>query len=244
MSDTSLPSPGPTTLGDALRGHRAVRESLAHQVYTKLRTAIVLGQLTPNTRLAQVEIANQMGTSQSPVREALRQLERDGLVEYRPRSGMFVGEFSGDKAFEVFSIRNMVECFAVRRAITRFNSEKRDFLNQLIDQMYRAAGQDDLMTLVDHDLEFHRSLCKWAEHPALLNIWNPLYAQIQRYLIQTQRYRFPDLHDIARTHHAIVDALCQGNPDEAARVIEEHVMMWARREPWNKQAAPPHPAVD
>lgn len=234
MSNNSLPLPKSTSLEDALRGHKAVRESLTHQVYNKLRTAIVLGHLAPNTRLAQVEIANQMGTSQAPVREALRQLERDGLVEYRPRSGTFVAELSGDKVFEVFSIRSMVESFAVRRAIAHFDSHKRDILNQLIDQMYHAADQDDLLAVVEYDLEFHRCLCRWAEHLALLNIWNPLYAQIQRYLIQTQRHHFPDLHSIAKTHLIIVEAMCQGNPDEAAQIIEEHVMQWARQEPWNK----------
>lgn len=234
MSNDPLPLSNSTSLEDALRGHPAVRESLTHQVYNKLRTAIVLGQLVPNTRLAQVEIANQMGTSQAPVREALRQLERDGLVEYRLRSGAFVAELSGDKVFEVFSIRSLVESFAVRRAITHFDSHKRDTLNQLIDQMYRAADQDDLFALVEYDLEFHCCLCRWADHPALLNIWNPLYAQIQRYLIQTQRHHFPNLRDIAKTHEAIVEAMCEGNADEAARVIEEHVMQWARREPRNK----------
>ncbi|NJN92840.1 MAG: GntR family transcriptional regulator [Anaerolineales bacterium] len=234
MSNNLLPLSNLTSLEDALQGPKAVRESLTHQVYNKLRTAIVLSKLAPNTRLAQVEIAKQMGTSQAPVREALRQLERDGLVEYRPRSGTFVAELSGDKVFEVFSIRNMVECFAVRRAIVHFDGDKRDILNQLIEQMYRAADRDDLFTVVEYDLEFHRCLCRWAEHPALLNIWNPLYAQIQRYLIQTQRHHFPNLRDIAKTHKAIVEAMCEGNADEAARVIEEHVMQWARRELRNK----------
>jgi DNA-binding GntR family transcriptional regulator len=218
------------SLEDALRGHRAVRESLANQVYNKLRAAIILGNLSPNTRLAQVEIASQMGTSQAPVREALRQLERDGLVEHRPRSGVFVAELSGDKNFELFSIRSLVESFAIRRAVAHFDSQKCDTMNELINQMYRAADHDDLISLVDYDLAFHRCICEWSEHLVLLNIWNPLYAQIQRHLIQTQRLRFPDLHDIAKTHHPIVEAMCQGDPDEAARVVEAHVMMWARFE--------------
>jgi DNA-binding GntR family transcriptional regulator len=230
MSDSAAALPNSMSLEDALRGHKAVRESLADQVYNKLRAEIILSNLSPNTHLAQAEIAKQMGTSQAPVREALRQLERDGLVEYRPRSGVFVAELSGDKLFELFAIRSLVETFAIRRAVVHFDRQKCDTMNELIDQMYRAADLDDLVLLVDYDLAFHRCICEWSEHLALLNLWNPLYAQIQRHLIQTQRLHFPDLHDIAKTHHVIVETMCQGDADEAARVVEAHVMMWVKQE--------------
>lgn len=206
--------------------------SLADQVHTYLRTAIILGDLKPGERLAQTDIATQMGTSQAPVREAFQRLERDGLVERHPRSGHFVTNISPDEMYELFSIRSSVERFAVRRTVKKISSAQCNRLEALIEQMHQAALQDDMMLLVENDLTFHQQICEWSGNSTLLKVWTPLYSQIQRFVVQTHRHYFDDLVEIAKTHYPIVETLRQGNPDEAARIIDEHVMLiWSKITP-------------
>lgn len=206
--------------------------SLADQVHTYLRTAIILGELKPGERLAQTDIAAQMGTSQAPVREAFQRLERDGLVNRHPRSGHFVTDISADEMYELFSIRSSVERFAIRRAIKNITATQCNQLDRLIAQMHQAASQDDMMLLVENDLAFHQQICEWSGNNTLLKVWTPLYSQIQRFVVQTHRQYFNDLVEIASTHYPIVESLRAEDPDEAAQIIDEHVMLiWGKINP-------------
>jgi DNA-binding GntR family transcriptional regulator len=106
-----------TIEADKLFHPRRTVRSLADQVYAYLRTAIISEQLAPNARIVELEIANTMGTSQGPVREALQRLEREGLVTKQPHSAIFVTTVSIDEMYELFSIRSVIEASpSARRA--------------------------------------------------------------------------------------------------------------------------------
>ncbi len=173
-----------------------------------------------------------MGTSQGPVREALQRLERDGLVERRARSGTFVTNTSIDEMYELFSIRSIVESFAIRHTVQRITKNQCDELQTLTDEMHTAGRRNDMAALVEYDMEFHRRICEWSESNTLLRAWTPLYSQIQRFVAQTHQHYFTDLLEIAETHQPIIDALRNGNADDAARIMQEHIMLiWSKIEP-------------
>ncbi len=206
--------------------------SVADQIYNRLRESIINGRFPPGQRLVELEIAAQMGTSQGPVREALQRLERDGLVERRARSATFVTNISIDEMYELFSIRSVVESFAIRHAIRRITETQCDELQALMDEMHDAGCRNDMAALVEYDMEFHRRICEWSENITLMRAWTPLYSQIQRFVAQTYKRYFPDLVEIADTHQPIIDALRKGNADDAARVVQDHIMLiWSRIEP-------------
>src|SRR3954453_21086728 len=98
--------------------------SLPDQVYEHLRRAIVTAQLKPGEKLVELEIAAQMGTSQGPVREALQRLERDGLFERQARIATYVSSISMDEMYELFSVRSVIEGFAIRRAAQKITPEQ------------------------------------------------------------------------------------------------------------------------
>jgi len=205
--------------------------SLADQIYGRLRGAIIRGQLHPGKRLVELEIAAQFGTSQGPVREALQRLERDGLVERRVRSATFVTDISVDEMHSLFSVRAMIEGFAVRYAASKITSEQCDELQALIENMRRAGHDEDMAVLVEHDMMFHRCICEWSGNTTLLRAWTPLYSQIQRFVTQTHQRYFPHLEEIAEMHQPIVDTLLSGNADEAADLLQKHIMLiWSRIE--------------
>ena len=93
--------------------------SLADQVYERLRADIITGRLEPDARIVELEVAQTMGTSQGPVREALQRLEREGLVRRQAHSATFVTRVSNDEIYELFCIRAVIEGFAVKRAVRR-----------------------------------------------------------------------------------------------------------------------------
>lgn len=207
-----------------LSSTRTVR-SLADQVYERLHTDIVTARLAAGARIVEMEIAEQMGTSQGPVREALQRLEREGLVRRQARSATFVSEISIDEMYELFSIRAVIEGFAIKRTVRVITDEQIAQQVALMALMREAAQRGDMMALTIHDLHFHRNICQWSGSAALLSAWNPLYSQIQRFVVQTHQDYFHVLTDIADSHTPIIDALNARDPQQAAAIIQEHIML-------------------
>lgn len=214
-------------------------KSLADQVYARVRAGIVRGQLAPGVRLLELELAEQMGTSQGPVREALQRLEREGLVMKQARSATFVTPISIDEMYTLFSVRSVIEGFAARRTAVRFNPGYDSVLVSLVGRMNAAGVAGDMFALTESDLQFHRQIILWAENATLLRAWNPLYSQIQRFIVQSHADHFPELTEIAETHQPVLAALRSRNPDDAAQAIQEHIMLiWSRTRPVEPGEAP------
>lgn len=205
--------------------------SLADQVYAAVRDAIVHGPFAPGQKLVELDLAGRMGTSQGPVREALQRLERDGLVERRARHATYVTHIDANAIYELFAIRSLIEGFAVRRALPHIGPAQLSELTELLAAMRAAGERDDMRGLLNCDMLFHRRICEWSGSPVLLGTWLPPYSQIQRYMAQNHRRHFGDLLTAADTHAPIVEALRQGDPDRAAQVLQNHIMLiWSSSE--------------
>jgi len=206
-------------------------KSLTDQVYDKVRTDIISQQLLPGDRIVELDIAETMGTSQAPVREALQRLEREGLVNRQARSATYVTKTSIDEIFELFSIRSQIEGYAIKRTVRHITPIQIMELEALVEQMKAAGELDNMVMLTEYDMLFHRNICQWSGSVALLRSWDPLFSQIQRFVVNTHKDYFDELTDIADTHLPIIAALRAGDEDEAARVMQEHVMfIWTRIE--------------
>lgn len=220
----------------SINSERRVK-SLADQVYERLRLEIVSERLAPGARVVELDIANTMGTSQGPVREALQRLEREGLVQRQAHSATFVTPISLDEMYELFSIRSVIEGFAMARTVTRITAEQCDRLEALVAQMRAAGDRGDMLALTEHDLQFHQLICQWSGSATLKRAWDPLYSQIQRFVVQTHKNYFASLTDIADTHQPIILALRQRDEENAIRLIHEHVMLiWSLFGQRDKQA--------
>ncbi|KAA3660230.1 MAG: GntR family transcriptional regulator [Chloroflexi bacterium] len=206
-------------------------KSLTDQVYDKVRTDIISLELLPGDRIVELDIAETMGTSQAPVREALQRLEREGLVNRQARSATYVTKTSIDEIYELFSIRSQIEGYAIKRTVRHITPTQIMELEALVEQMKAAGELDNMVLLTEYDMLFHRNICQWADSVALLRSWDPLFSQIQRFVVNTHKDYFDELTDIADTHLPIIAALRAGDEEEAARVVREHVMLiWTRIE--------------
>jgi DNA-binding GntR family transcriptional regulator len=202
---------------------------LPDQVYSYLRSAIIRGDLPPGDKLVELEIAAQMGTSQGPVREALQRLEHDGLVERRARSATYVTSISIDEMYELFSIRGLIEGYAIRRTSQTITHDQCALLDELIRQMAKAGSQNDIIPLAEYDMQFHRRIVEWSGSTNFLSAWTPLSNQIQRFIVQSHPEHYPDFVEIGTRHQPIVEALRQHDSDGAARAVQEHIMLiWPR----------------
>jgi DNA-binding GntR family transcriptional regulator len=213
--------------------------SLADRIHEALRDAILTGDLAPGSRVVELEIAATMGTSQGPVREALQRLAREGLVTRHARTSTLVTRVSTEEMHEVFETRALIETFAVRRLARTITPEQLHEAGAALERMKDAAARDDLLEMAKWDRVFHRGFCAWAGREALLGAWEPLFTQVQRFIVQHHRPYYASVLEIARGHEPILEALGARDEERATRAVREHIM-----DVWSRRAARPEPDAD
>jgi DNA-binding GntR family transcriptional regulator len=198
------------------------RSNLADEVAGEVRREILHGELAPGTRLLELRLAERFGTSQTPIREALRLLERDGLVTHRPRRGVYVWEPTARDVDEIYSLRGVLEGLAARRAAVRVTSDDAARLKQLIDKLENASQQADREEHIQLTVEFHAAIVEVARHERLLQSWRSLMAQMSLCAHLHGVYH-PDFTSDVETHRALLAAVMDGEPELAERIARGHV---------------------
>ncbi len=199
------------------------RLTLSDQIASKLRQSIMAGVLPPGTRLIEVDLARQLHVSRAPLREALRTLQVEGLVEAYPNRGVFVTEFAEKDVDEIYSIRQLLESYAVRLVSERADSEQIAELESLVDAMLKAAKVGDDARVIELDLQFHQALWQMSGHQRLLQVLTSMLSQIRTFLtVNTELIE--DLVEGFADHKKIVDAIRSRQADAAERQMREHIV--------------------
>ncbi len=198
-------------------------KSLREQVTSALRDAILDGELKPGQALVETDLATRMGISRAPLREALRVLSVEGLVETVAYRGTTVRELTKSDIEEIYSLRAQLEAFAIRRI---FQNAERGLviaeLRQIYDAMLLAAEVNDLRRVNLEDRRFHTTLIELSHHSLLLSIWNMVSMRVRQVMaLLNQRNR--DLKQIAYNHLPIIEALEAGEEAQAVELIQQHV---------------------
>jgi DNA-binding GntR family transcriptional regulator len=181
---------------------------------------ILNGTYRPGERLVETRIAAELGTSQAPVREALRDLELLRFVESEPFRGARVREVSLDELIEIYPVRAAIEEVAAREAATKLDGEVEALAAEL-DAMHRAADSDDLHAQVEHDVAFHRLIVEASGNRVLLETWQSL--RIEARTIVTALRSGLDGHEIAERHRPVLEALRARDPELAGEALRRHV---------------------
>jgi DNA-binding GntR family transcriptional regulator len=199
--------------------HRSLRQG----VYEALRKAIFSGALEPGERVVEAELARQLKTSRAPVREAIRQLEQEGLLEHNPHRGCVVRVLPREDVRDLYGLRALIEGVAIRRATLRVSPECLARLSRLIEDMRGASSAADL---VDHDVEFHTTIVREAGSPQILRVWRSLNPQTWTFLSVT---KLPgrSAQEIAARHQPVLDALASRNSDRAEAAVRFHILAFA-----------------
>ena len=200
-------------------------EPLRQRVADVLREAILDGALRPGAPLVEKVIADDLDISRAPVREAIRMLAQEGLVESVPYKGSSVRRLSARDVTEVYSMRGLLERFAARRILEQAPGPAHDRLGPLrdaCDAMQARAEADDLKGLSGADERFHRALIDLAGHELLMDLWS-LIALRARHVMGLRNAQLRDPLRVAANHRTIVDALAAGDLDRSLALITAHV---------------------
>jgi DNA-binding GntR family transcriptional regulator len=195
--------------------------SIREQTVDALREAILTGELKPGQSLIEMDLSKQLGVSRAPIREALRILNSEGLVETIPYHGTTVGRLTKDDIEELYSMRILLETFALERIITINNSENVEILKELYERMVEAGTRDDLKAVNEIDREFHDTIISMSEHKLLELMWQMVAMKV-RQVMALRNMRNTDLTQIARNHLPLIEEIKNGNISEAKRLLSEH----------------------
>jgi DNA-binding GntR family transcriptional regulator len=201
------------------------RTVLREQVKDILLHRIVSGDLKPGERLVETRIAAELGTSQAPVREALRDLELLRMVESEPFRGARVRAFGETELIEVYPVRAVLEELAAREATKRLDGDVAP-LEREVEAMRAASERGDLNELVRHDIVFHRLIVESAGNAVLEQCWKSLGVEGRITISLYGTYVEPQ--EAAELHVPILEAIRSRQPATAGREARKHVEAFAR----------------
>lgn len=201
-----------------LQNHRPLREI----VYEQLKMQILQGIIEPGTRMMEVELAEDMGVSRTPVREAIRKLEKEGLVTIEPRRGAYASDISLKDMVDTLEVREDLEGLAASLAAARITPEQVKELEEITASYREAIEKKDTESIIHYDEIFHKFIVSCAENETLSQIYNTVQEL-------TLRFRYFYYDDFSRyesmpgEHRAMLAAISSGDSDLARDTSEKHV---------------------
>jgi DNA-binding GntR family transcriptional regulator len=214
-ADTSVPGAPPTL----------VSEVVAH-----VKDAILRGDYPPGSPLPEVPLARSVGASRTTVREALRSLSDLGLVVLHPRRGAVVASMSPQRIRQIFTLRAVLEAFALRIALTE-GRIRRDELAEIeaqFEQMRRCVERGDAYEMIESDMRFHWAVCSTCGHEILLDQLRALQAQTRQFIFYTKFYDSDAVGEV-EAHLPILTAIRAFEPERAEQAMRDHIVSAGER---------------
>jgi DNA-binding GntR family transcriptional regulator len=211
------------------------RTMLRDQIKEVLLARILEGDYAPGQRIVELQVAQEFGVSQAPVREALRELEALRLIVSEPHRGARVREVTARELAEIYPVRAALEEEAARTAAVRLGGNVAA-LEREYKAMCKAAERNNAHKLVTHDVAFHRVIVEGSGNHTLLEIWTSLRVEA-RTVITLVKDR-PDLRDVAEMHAPLIEAFRSQDAALCARMMREHVEHFAKWLPDEIDATP------
>jgi DNA-binding GntR family transcriptional regulator len=197
-------------------------QPLREVVCETLRNAIVAGVLKPGERLMEIQVAEELGVSRTPVREAIRKLELEGFVVMIPRRGTYVSDLSIKDVNEVYEVRTALDILAAELAAERITEEELEEMERLLVEIGEYVEESDMDRIVDADSKFHDILYRATRNERLVGIINNLREQLTRFRSLSMSYP-GRLKDMLGEHTRLVEALAQRNVALAKNLASEHM---------------------
>jgi DNA-binding GntR family transcriptional regulator len=201
---------------------RLEKTSLREQALTALRRAITTGQLTPGTHLVETDLSEALQTSRGTLREAMRQLQQEGLISAGARGRLSVRHLDAKEIKDIFDVRAALESLAARELASRENRAGAVAeLRKAVADMEKWAASN-LEDRIEADLKFHRTMCHLTGNETLLHQWTSLEGSIRMSIMFAGVDRALKNMD-AKRHYDIVDAIESGDADNAAATVRDHM---------------------
>ena len=201
------------------------RKVFREEIRTAIRDAIFSGKLKPGDRIIETHWAKEMGVSQGPVREAIRDLEAQGLVETVPFKGSRVRSLTEKDVRDNYSVRICLESKSIRDAITMLTDDQltalTDRLKEILKDMDACAKRGDLLNFTECDTAFHRAIIDATENQVLLRLWEQ--CNMRNWFAVSALTNVESLQQLQSEHQHICQAICAKNMEEATTTLEHHL---------------------
>lgn len=201
-----------------LQNHKPLREI----VYEELKRQILIGEIPPGTRMMEVELADVMGVSRTPVREAIRKLEKEGLVTLEPRKGAYASNISIKDMVDVLEVRQGLEAMAAAIAAGRIDDQQKNELLEVIEKYRVAVEAENIEEMIKYDEIFHSTIVSISGNKTLMQI----FSTVQELALRFRYIYYDDFNryeNMPREHKLIEEAIMSGDADAARIAAGDHV---------------------
>lgn len=191
----------------------------------ELRHRILRGEYRPGERFSEVTLAQELGVSRPPLREAMRLLQQEGLLSAEPRRGMFLATLRPEDVRDIYTVRLALESLAVDLVLPVDDPAHLQPLRDSIERMKRDIRDDDLAELTLENYRFHRELVAMSRNKYLQQMYESLMGKLQMCMAMNLRFResvFGDSDDVIKRHQALVDLMETGEPAAVKRALANH----------------------
>ncbi len=196
-------------------------------VFKTLREAIITGELKPGERLMEIKLANELGVSRTPVREAIRKLELEGLVIMTARKGAEVAPINEKDLMEVLEIRKTLEGLACELAAENATKAKINQFKEINEKILQAINEENIEEITKNDVEFHEAIYAITNNRRLVQMLHQLKEHIFRYRLEYIK-DMKNKETIVDEHTRIIEAIATNDSKTAKKEIEKHIEMQER----------------
>lgn len=205
------------------------QKSLRELIVDSIRDAIVQGKFKPGEKIPEQDLAEQLGVSRTPIREAIRILEQQGLLETRPKNGTYVASLKWDEVQDSLIVRMALEETAVRQALQRLSQDEWHALmtriQEIYDGMSAAIAANDMIVATDLDIEWHTLLIDAARNRFLSRTWR--VSGLPYLVWSPERELYPFTAEkwavLQQRHQVLLEALWSGDPEQCAAAVRNHI---------------------
>jgi DNA-binding GntR family transcriptional regulator len=202
------------------------RLSLSDNVAKAISDAILSGTLKSGQRVTETEVADWLGVSRTPVREAFAKLERQTFLKKATSRSYVVSNWTKEDFLELAQLRSALEALVIEIIIPKITEQDFEYLEAIISQMESAIQREDYERLMDLDIQFHSNLWNISDHSRLLQVLDDLKTQIIFFMTMT---RPGDETDYPSTHRALIKEIKEENVEQAKHEIMTHILSTAKR---------------
>lgn len=199
---------------------------LTDQVYESLSHAILTRQIKPGQHLVEQPLADQLSVSRISIREAIRRLAQDGLVEIIPSKGSFVVSLTADDVKEIYQLRSALESIALKEIMSQVRNEKLTTLDQIVTKMIALEKKEDRLQGAALDNQFHRTFMNLSGLTRTIRIWEQMSTQITMVIYTVSNY-YPSYEGLSERHAKLVHLIRSGNIKIADNYLQEHIQQGA-----------------
>ena len=204
--------------------YKTIREEVA----IFLRNKILKGDIKQGDRIKEADIAEELGISRGPIREAFRQLEQEGLISYSARKGCTVKTISATDAAELYLLRATLENLAVKMCKGKYKEETLKKMEAIVNKMEEFPRTEDLIHIIENDQMFHELIIKEANMQKLYEMWSALNSSNTIIFYALYHSKYAPNNTFADNHRTIFNLFVEGNYEKICKELHEHYLIVAK----------------